>query len=234
MGRKRSKVPFALTEILPLTTNQEKAFEYYVDDYNLILHGFAGTGKTFLCMYLALDSIINKKEYNRIIIFRSAVPTRDMGFLPGTKEEKSSMFELPYKNMCNELFGRGDAYQILKDKKLVEFETTSFLRGLTFDDSIIIVDECQNMTDQELHTIITRVGENTKILLSGDFNQNDLKAAREKTGITKIFNILSRMIDFKRIEFTTDDVVRSDFVKDYLIARYDYETEYTIARSEAA
>jgi len=160
-----------LQQIKPLTENQRRAFD---SGENLVLHGLAGTGKTFISSYLAYYEI-EKGYLDNLVIIRSAVPTRDIGFLPGTDKEKSAVYEEPYKDIATELFARGDAYEIMKQKCLVQFMTTSFIRGITLRDSCIIVDECQNMSFHELDSIITRVGENCRIIFCGDFRQSDLK-----------------------------------------------------------
>jgi len=201
----------SLWEIEPLTQNQLIAFE---SDKHLVLHGVAGTGKTFISSYLAFDDMI-KGLYDRLIIIRSAVPTRDMGFLPGSEKEKSAVYEEPYKNIAIELFDRGDAYDILKTKGLVHFMTTSFIRGVTLKDSVILIDECQNMTFHELDSIITRVGRGCRIIFSGDFKQTDIK----NNGIRPFLKILRMMGSFDLIDFEVKDIVRSDFVKEYIIAR---------------
>ena len=198
-------------ETEPLTQNQILAFE---SDKHLVLHGVAGTGKTFISCYLAFDDMI-KGLYDRLIIIRSAVPTRDMGFLPGSEKEKSAVYEEPYKNIAIELFDRGDAYDILKTKGLVHFMTTSFIRGVTLKDSVILIDECQNMTFHELDSIITRVGRDCRIIFSGDFKQTDIK----NNGIRPFLKILKMMGSFDLIDFEVKDIVRSDFVKEYIIAR---------------
>ena len=201
----------SLWETEPLTQNQILAFE---SDKHLVLHGVAGTGKTFISCYLAFDDMI-KGLYDRLIIIRSAVPTRDMGFLPGSEKEKSAVYEEPYKNIAIELFDRGDAYDILKTKGLVHFMTTSFIRGVTLKDSVILIDECQNMTFHELDSIITRVGRDCRIIFSGDFKQTDIK----NNGIRPFLKILKMMGSFDLIDFEVKDIVRSDFVKEYIIAR---------------
>ena len=200
-----------VSEIEPLTRNQLKAFE---SDNNLILHGVAGTGKTFVSCYLAYDDM-SKGVYEKLVIIRSAVPTRDIGFLPGNEKEKASVYEEPYKDIAIDVFGRGDAYQILKTKNLVHFMTTSFIRGITLRDATIVIDECQNMSFHELDSIITRVGENCRVIFSGDFRQSDLKS----NGMDDFFKILKKMGSFDFIEFGIEDIVRSDFVKQYIIAK---------------
>jgi len=200
-----------LAEIEPLTRNQLIAFE---SSQNLVLHGCAGTGKTFISSYLAFDDM-TKNMYEKLVIIRSAVPTRDIGFLPGTEKEKSSVYEEPYYDIAIDLFERGDAYQILKTKRLVHFMTTSYIRGITLRDAVILIDECQNMTFHELDSIITRVGENCRVIFCGDFKQSDLK----QNGMGEFLDILHSMKRFDFIEFGVEDIVRSGFVKDYIIAR---------------
>ncbi len=214
MAKKRrtlAGVNFELREIEPLTRNQLKAFE--TTDH-LVLHGLAGTGKTFISSYLAFDDMA-KGEFQKLIIIRSAVPTRDIGFLPGTEKEKSSVYEEPYKDISNDLFSRGDAYEILKQKNIVEFMTTSFIRGITLRDAVILIDECQNMSFHELDSIITRMGENCRVIFCGDFKQSDLVV----NGLKDFFKILERMHAFTFVEFGVEDIVRSDFVKQYIISK---------------
>jgi len=200
-----------LQEIEPLTKNQLAVFE---SDKNLVLHGCAGTGKTFISSYLAFDDIA-KNYYKRLVIIRSAVSTRDIGFLPGNEKEKSSVYEQPYKDICVELFQRGDAYDILKTKGTIDFMTTSFIRGVTLRDAIILVDECQNMSFHELDSIITRVGQGCRIIFCGDFKQSDLN----KNGLQDFLRILKEMNEFDLIEFEVHDIVRSGFVKKYITAK---------------
>jgi len=202
-----------LQEIEPLTKNQLKAFE---TDKHLVLHGVAGTGKTFISSYLAFDDIL-KNEFSSLVIIRSAVPTRDIGFLPGNEKEKSSVYEEPYKDICIELFQRGDAYEILKQKGLVHFMTTSFIRGVTLRDAVVLIDECQNMSFHELDSIITRMGEGCRVIFCGDFRQSDL----DKNGLTDFIRVLKVMDEFTLVDFEPADIVRSDFVKKYIIAKTD-------------
>ncbi|HAY88983.1 MAG TPA: hypothetical protein DCY51_06060 [Bacteroidetes bacterium] len=206
-----------LKEIEPLTKNQLAAFE---SNNNLVLHGLAGTGKTFISSYLAYDDI-EKGFADNLIIIRSAVPTRDIGFLPGSEKEKSAVYEEPYKDVATHLFDRGDAYEIMKQKNIVQFMTTSFIRGITLRNACIIVDECQNMSFHELDSIITRVGENCRIMFCGDFRQSDLK----RNELLSWLKVLERMEEFDFIEFGVDDIVRSEFVKKYIIAKMEVEDE---------
>lgn len=198
--------------VRPITQTQEAVF---ISDKNIVLYGSAGTGKTFLSSYLGYEAILEGKEYTNLVIIRSAVPSRDIGFLPGSEKEKASVYEEPYKAIATELFGRGDAYHLLKTKGIVQFMTTSYLRGLTLWDSVVIVDECQNLDFHELDTIITRIGSNCKIFFCGDFDQSDLK----NNGMNKFLSILKETGEFDFVRFGVDDIVRSGLVKKYLIAK---------------
>ena len=214
---------FELRHIKPLTANQQETFKAYDEGKNLVLHGYAGTGKSFVSLYLALEEILDyKTPYNKVVIIRSVVPSRDMGFLPGSVKEKIKVYEEPYKEICDNLFGRGDGYDILKTKRLVEFTTTSYLRGLTFNDSIVIVDELQNMSFAELDTVMTRMGDNSRVMFCGDFRQTDLQE-KDRVGLMKFLNITKRMNNFEYIEFGKQDIVRSGIVKDYIIKKTEME-----------
>lgn len=211
---------FELRTIKPLTVNQQKTFEAYRTGHNLMLHGYAGTGKTFCALYLALDEILTgNSPYDKIVLIRSVVPSRDMGFLPGSIKDKIAVYEEPYKEICDDLFGRGDGYNILKMKKIIEFTTTSFLRGITFNNAIVIVDETNNMILSELDTVMTRMGNNSRIIFCGDYRQTDLNKPHEKTGINTFMNITRRINSFKHIEFEKEDIVRSGVVRDYIIQK---------------
>jgi len=210
-----------LRNIEPKTFAQQQCFEAFDNGDHLLLHGMAGTGKTFVSMYLALSEIFenpNNTHYD-VTIIRSVVPTRDIGFLPGKEDEKIAVYEEPYKAICNELFGRGDAYDILKQKNLVNFTCTSFVRGCTFNDSIVIIDEVNNMTFHELDSLITRLGENCRVIFCGDFRQSDLTKAQERAGLTNFMKIIDELSGFEHVEFRADDIVRSLLVKEYIIAR---------------
>lgn len=209
----------SIKTIAPLTDNQRKTFESYRAGKNLMLHGMAGTGKTFISMYLALNDVINRELYDNVTLVRSVVPTRDMGFLPGNQKEKSQAYEMPYFPIATDLFGRGDAYEVLKQKKLINFITTSFIRGTTINDSVIIVDEVENMTFHEIDSVITRVGKNCRIIFCGDFRQSDLQKNDEKNGLLRFMDIVDKLRGFDYIEFGQDDIVRSGLVRDYIIAK---------------
>lgn len=219
-AQQKQAAHFELRQIKPLTPNQEKAFNAYQQGYHLMLHGFAGTGKTFCALYLALKEVLtNDSIYNKIIIVRSVVPSRDMGFLPGSMKEKAAVYEEPYREICDSLFGRGDGYDILKMKGLVQFTTTSFLRGITFNNAIVILDESQNLSFQEADTVMTRMGDESRIIVCGDFRQTDLVKPHEKEGITQLMAITRKINTFEHVEFQKDDIVRSGLVKSYIIQK---------------
>ena len=210
----------------PLTDNQKAFFDAYKrGDYFVALHGVAGTGKTFCAMYKALEEVLDKSNpFKKIIIVRSAVQSREMGHLPGDVTEKMEIYQQPYVQICDTLFGRRDAYSRLEEQGYIEFISTSFIRGMSFDDAIIIVDEMQNLTFEEIDTVMTRVGYRSKIVWCGDYRQTDLnKKKNDMSGILKFFDIAMHMESFTRIEFTVDDIVRSSLVKDYIMAKLKFE-----------
>lgn len=213
-----------LTDINPLTENQIKLFDSYKKGKNLFAYGSAGTGKTFVVLYNALKEVLSEDTpYNKIYIVRSLVSTREIGFLPGDHEDKSSLYQIPYKNMVKYMFEMPSdsdfemLYGNLKQQETISFWSTSFIRGTTIDDAIIIVDECQNLNFHELDSIITRVGENAKIMFCGDARQSDLIKTHEKNGILDFVRIIQQMESFDLIEFGVDDIVRSGLVKEYLV-----------------
>lgn len=211
---------FMLNRITPLTDNQKLCFDAFAAGKHLNLHGYAGTGKTYISFYLALKEVLtNNSPYDKVTIIRSVVQSRDMGFLPGSPKEKTKVFEEPYKQIADDLFGRGDGYDILKMKHLVDFTTTSFLRGLTFNNSIILVDETQNMNFQEIDTIMTRVGNNSRIIFCGDYRQTDLNKPNDLSGIKSFMAIAKKINSFAHIEFEQKDIVRSGLVRDYIIKK---------------
>ena len=210
----------------PLTQNQKIFFDAYKrGDYFVALHGVAGTGKTFCALYKALEEVLDKSNpFNKIIIVRSAVQSREMGHLPGDVDEKMEIYQQPYVQICHTLFDRKDAYARLNEQGYIEFISTSFIRGMSFDDAIIIVDEMQNLTFEEIDTVMTRVGYRSKIIWCGDYRQTDLnKRKNDMSGILKFFDIAWHMGAFTKIEFTPDDIVRSSLVKDYILAKMHYE-----------
>ena len=227
MKRKRPINADLLNKIEPITDNQEKLFEYYKEGKNIFAYGAAGTGKTFISLYLALKDVLDETTpYKKIYIFRSLVSTREIGFLPGDHEDKSALYQIPYKNMVKYMFEMPtDAdfemlYGNLKAQETISFWSTSFIRGTTFDDAILIIDECQNLNFHELDSIVTRVGDNSKIMFCGDAAQTDLIKTNEKNGILDFMRIMEQMNDqFAMIEFGVDDIVRSGLVRDYIITK---------------
>ena len=213
-----------LVAIKPITDNQKIVFESFKKGKNQFLFGAAGTGKTFSALFLALQSIMDlKTKYEKVILVRSLIPTREIGFLPGDEEDKSALYQVPYQNMVRFMFeapneqAHNSLYERLKAQGTLYFLSTSFLRGLTFDNSIIIVDECQNLNFHELDTIITRIGQDSKIIFCGDFSQTDLLKQNERNGLHDFLRILEEMDEFNCVEFNLGDIVRSGFVRSYLI-----------------
>ena len=210
----------------PLTDNQKLFFDAYKrGDYFVALHGVAGTGKTFCALYKALEEVMDKSNpFRKIIVVRSAVQSREVGHLPGDVHEKMEIYQQPYRQICETLFDRKDAWDRLEEQGFIEFISTSFIRGMSFDDAIIIVDEMQNLTYEEIDTVMTRVGYRSKILWCGDYRQTDLnKKKNDMSGINKFFDIAYHMSAFTKIEFTPNDIVRSSLVKDYILAKLKYE-----------
>jgi predicted ribonuclease YlaK len=209
-----------LLEFEPITTNQEKTFEAWDDGFNLMLAGCAGTGKTFIAMYLGLEAVLTEDTpYDKLIIIRSTVPVRDMGFLPGTKKEKEDPYTAVYKQIGDELFGDTSSYNKAVSSKRISFDTTSYLRGVTWRNAVVIVDEVQNLNFQELDTVMTRLGKNSRIIFCGDYKQTDFKYQSDKDGLFKFTNILEHLNMFKIINFNWDDIVRSGIVRDYLMTK---------------
>ena len=224
MQRKKPFNVDMMIDIEPLTENQRKVFDAYKEDKNLFVYGAAGTGKTFITMYLALKEVLNPlTPYNRVVVVRSLVATREIGFLPGDHEDKSSLYQIPYKNMVKYMFElpTDNDFEMLwgnlKTQESVKFWSTSFIRGTTLDDCIIIVDECQNLNFHELDSIITRVGENCKIHFCGDASQSDLIKTNERNGILDFMKIIQAMPEFESVEFGVEDIVRSGLVKSYIL-----------------
>ena len=217
-----------LLDIEPLTDNQRKLFESYDAGKHLIAHGVAGSGKTFLCLFKALQDVLSEyTPYEKIYIVRSLVPTREIGFLPGSHDDKADIYQIPYKNMVKYMFQMPSdvefemLYGNLKAQETIKFWSTSFLRGVTLDNCIVLVDEFANLNFHELDSIITRVGENCKIMFCGDATQSDLVKTSEKNGIVDFMGVLRKMPSFDIIEFGVDDIVRSGLVRQYLIAKIE-------------
>ena len=216
-----------LITISPKTAKQKEFFDAYkAGDYFMCLHGVAGTGKSYIALYKAIEEVMDKSNpYQKVVIVRSSVQSRDMGFLPGDASEKMETFIQPYRQITADLFRRKDAWDRLVEQGYIEFISTSFIRGTTFTNAVLLVDEFQNMNFEELDTIITRVGHTSKIVFCGDVRQTDLRKKDDKTGLPKFLSIADRMKEFSRFEFTVDDIVRSSLVKNYIIAKTRYEDE---------
>lgn len=209
-----------LLEVHPITLNQEHVFNAWDQGDNLVLAGSAGTGKTFLALYMAFEEVLEPESvYNEVVVVRSMVPTRDMGFLPGTLEEKQDAYTAPYRAIATELFGDTQSYNRAVASKKIRFESTSFIRGVTIDNAIIVVDEMQNLNFHELDSVITRVGRNTRIIFCGDYRQSDFKWADDKEGINKFLSIVEQLKKFSVVTFGWEDIVRSDFVRDYIMTK---------------
>jgi phosphate starvation-inducible protein PhoH len=228
MKRKKPLSSEYLVDIEPLTDNQRKLFESYKEQKHLVAYGCAGTGKTFITLFNAIKDVLDERSpYERVYIVRSLVATREIGFLPGSHDDKADIYQIPYKNMVKYMFQMpSDAdfemlYGNLKSQETIKFWSTSFLRGTTLDNAIIIVDEFQNLNFHELDSIITRVGENTKIMFCGDATQSDLQKTNERNGISDFMNILRKMDSVDIIEFGVDDIVRSGLVKEYIVAKME-------------
>jgi phosphate starvation-inducible protein PhoH len=226
--RKKALGSEYLLDIDPLTDNQRKLYDAYAEGKHLVAYGCAGTGKTFITLYNALREVLDERTpYEKIYLVRSLVATREIGFLPGSYEDKSDIYQIPYKNMVKYMFQMpSDAefemlYGNLKSQETIKFWSTSFLRGTTLDNAIVIVDEFQNCTAHELDSIITRVGENSKIMFCGDATQSDLQKTNERNGIVDFMSILRKMPSIDIIEFGVDDIVRSGLVKEYIIAKIE-------------
>ena len=219
-----------LVVVDPLTTNQKLFFTSYKNSIATLLHGSAGTGKTSIALYKALEEVLEKTSpYEKLVVCRSAVASRDIGHLPGTELEKTEVYMRPYVDICESLFPDNPTpFQLLQESSTVDWMITSFIRGITLDNAIIVVDECQNMNDMEMNSIMTRVGQNSKVIFCGDFRQSDLyKNRSDLSGLQKFMVIAESMPSFNIIEFGTDDIVRSELVKEYIIARQEYEEKYT-------
>tara|TARA_R110000772_G_scaffold145543_1_gene255576 strand:- start:7049 stop:7858 length:810 start_codon:yes stop_codon:yes gene_type:complete len=206
---------FEPRKIKPKTEAQEQVIESYNNKQNIFLFGSAGTGKTFLSTYLAMRDVLSG-NYQKLVIVRSVVPTRDVGFLPGKLDEKVSVYEQPYQQVCADLFGRKDAYDLLKKQMKIEFLPTSFIRGTTLDNCIVLIEEVQNMTEHEISSVATRLGYNSRLLVCGDNKQSDL--VKEDSGFFKLLHIFNSMKSVDLVEFTHEDIVRSGFVKEFIIA----------------
>lgn len=222
MSKAQSK-PLRLDDMVavePMTARQKEAFDAWDDGQNLILNGAAGTGKTYIAMAMALEEVLdNNSEYGKLIVVRSVVPTRQMGYLPGDEDEKIEVYARPYQGIASELFRRGNAWERLKLAGKVEFECTSFVRGQTWDNAIVLIDEMQNCNFHELDSIITRMGANSKIIFCGDYYQSDFTRESEKNSLQSFLFVIQSMSKFEHVKFTWEDIVRSPLVREYIITK---------------
>ena len=227
LKQKKRRKPISedyMIPVEPITDNQKRVFDAWDEDKMIYAYGVAGTGKTFIALYKALRDVLGETTpYEKIYIVRSLVATREIGFLPGDHEDKSSLYQIPYKNMVQAMFEMPDdnsydmLYDNLKAQETISFWSTSFIRGTTLDNAIVIIDECQNLNFHELDSIITRVGQDSKIIFCGDAAQTDLQKISERTGIIDFQRIIQNMEEFSLIEFNIEDIVRSGLVRSYLI-----------------
>lgn len=212
----------ALPSVEPRTERQQKCFDYWDDEYHLIMRGLPGTGKTFLALYFAISDLLEYDDIDQVVVIRSAVASRDLGFMGGKRErDKMKEFERPYLRVCNTLFRREDAWNQMSQRGLIRFISTSFLRGDEFNNAVVILDEFQNLSSHELHTVMTRIGENTRLILCGDEYQTDLRYQQSLPCLDTL-NILESMGTVKSVTFEVEDIQRSGFVKDYILARMKY------------
>ena len=228
MKRRKPLSSEYLVDIDPLTDNQRRLYDSYKEQKHLVAYGCSGTGKTFITLYNALREVLDERSpYERVYIVRSLVATREIGFLPGSHDDKADIYQIPYKNMVKYMFQMpSDAdfemlYGNLKAQETIKFWSTSFLRGTTLDNAIVIVDEFQNLNFHELDSIITRIGENSRIMFCGDASQSDLVKTNERNGIVDFMTVLRKMPSFDIIEFGIEDIVRSGLVREYLVAKMD-------------
>lgn len=220
-----------LKELEPITQNQEKVFKFYSDGYNLCLSGSAGSGKTFLALYFALQDVLDKNTpFDKVVIIRSVVPTREIGFLPGDEEEKLDAYAGPYRGITSELFSDSEAWQKLINQNTVEFMSTSFIRGITISNAIVIVDEMQNLNFHELDSVITRLGECSKLIICGDYYQSDFEKQKDKDGVIHFLKIVQQMKYFEHVEFSWEDIVRSGLVREYIMTKEQLVTSGQIQK----
>jgi len=228
MKRKKPINMDMMRDIEPLTDNQRLLFETYAKEQNLVAYGVAGTGKTFITLYNAIKDVLDPSTpYEKVYIVRSLVATREIGFLPGDHDDKSSLYQIPYKHMVKYMFEMPSEadfnmlYGNLKGQDTIDFWSTSFIRGTTFDKTIVVVDEFQNLNYHELDSIMTRVGSQSKIMFCGDATQSDLIKQNERNGIVDFMQVLRLMSSVDVIEFGVEDIVRSGLVKEYILAKLE-------------
>lgn len=216
-----------IKQIQPMTENQKEFFHSYFQGDNIVAYGSAGTGKSFLGLFLGLRDVVDKKApQDKMIIVRSAVPSREVGHLPGDLNEKMAVYETPYSDICAELFGKAGTYENMKERGVIEFLSTSYVRGSTWDNTVVVIDESQNLTWHEINSVMTRLGQNSRVIFTGDIKQSDLNRRKsDVSGMTRLIQTADRMKEFSTIQFTTDDIVRSEIVKSWIIAAEQTEED---------
>lgn len=219
-GLAQPNTSLKLLDISPITPAQDEAFDSFENGKHLCLHGYAGTGKTFLALYMALK-LYEQGKVRKIVIYRSPLAVRNIGFLPGSEEEKMEVYEDPYRAICSELYGRDDAYSILKSNKIIDFKTTSFIRGVTLDNTAVVLDEFQNGAISEISSVMTRVGLDSRIILAGDYRQSDLRKDDERDGVKEALRRIQKMKMMDTIDFKVVDICRSEFVKEWILTEFD-------------
>lgn len=199
----------------PLTENQKRVLKSRKD--HLLVQGPAGTAKTYSVLARGLVKV-SAGDVDQIIIIRSPVEIRKIGHLPGDADEKMDPYAAPYIGLLAEISPKMN-YRALVSKRLLCFTPTTFLRGTTFHNSFVIVDEYQNLSEHELDTVMTRVGQGTQLCVVGDpAAQSDLPR-HEQGEQADIIDTFASMECVDHVQFSVEDVVRSGFVKDYHIAR---------------
>jgi predicted ribonuclease YlaK len=216
----RGKKSLSLVDIKPKTMNQERIFREFDRGQNLLIHGYAGTGKSLIAFYLALQLVMSSNYYDKVVIIRTCVPSRSQGFLPGNENEKNGIFEIPYEYLATKIVDNSqqNPYKALKGLGLVEFMSTSYLRGQTIEHAVVIADEIQNGNDGEVNTIVTRIGEDSRIILIGDEEQDDLRFLREQSCMKPLIKRIKRMPSFSTIKMEVEDICRNGLLKEWILA----------------
>ena len=196
--------------LIPKNDRQSQYLQALQESDQVIVFGPSGTGKTYLVSTYAAN-LYHLKTVNKIVITRPHVAVgKDIGYLPGTLEEKAAPWALPVLDVLEKQLGKGVVETALKAGN-IEVAPLALMRGRSFEDSFIICDESQNITFHELKMLLTRVGENSKLVLNGDVMQSDLK---EADGLSKVVHIVKKyMLPVPIIEFGVEDIVRSDMTK---------------------
>ena len=193
--------------IVPKTEKQKELLDALKASSQVFILGPAGTGKTYVTATYAAD-LYTTKEIDKIVITRPHVAVgKELGFLKGDLQEKTMPWALPVLDVLEKHLGKGTVETAIKNGN-IEMAPLALMRGRSFDNAFIIVDETQNITTHELKMLLTRVGEDTTIVLNGDIQQSDLK---EADGLSKVIHLAKKhMLPVPIIEFGVDDIIRSD------------------------